>query len=56
MVQESDRRSVGRTKVLKGALLFDPGSASMIEIVTALLAFLSIDVFLAHAFDTYRTG
>jgi hypothetical protein len=34
----------------------DPGSAPMIEIVTALLAFLSISVFLAHAFDAYRTG
>jgi hypothetical protein len=34
----------------------DPGSAPMIEIVTALLAFLSIGVFLAHAFDAYRTG
>jgi hypothetical protein len=27
----------------------------MIEIVTALLAFLSISVFLVHAFDAYRT-
>jgi hypothetical protein len=28
--------------------------AAMTEIVTALLAFLSIGVFLAHAFDAYR--
>jgi hypothetical protein len=34
----------------------DPGSTPMIEIVTALLALLSISVFLAHAFDAYRTG
>jgi hypothetical protein len=34
----------------------NPGSAPMIEIVTALLAFLSIGVFVAHAFDAYRTG
>jgi hypothetical protein len=34
----------------------DPGGAAMIEVVTALLAFLSISVFLAHAFDAYRTG
>jgi len=27
----------------------------MIEIVTALAAFLSISIFLAHAFDAYRT-
>jgi len=26
----------------------------MIEIVTALLAFISIGIFLAHAFDAYR--
>jgi hypothetical protein len=32
----------------------DPRGAPMIEIVTALLAFLSISVFLAHAFDAYR--
>jgi hypothetical protein len=29
---------------------------AMTEIVVALLAFLSISVFLAHAFDAYRTG
>jgi hypothetical protein len=34
----------------------DPGSAPMIEIVTALLACLSISVFLAHAFDAVRRG
>jgi len=28
----------------------------MIEIVTAVLAFLSLSVFLAHAFDAYRMG
>jgi hypothetical protein len=28
----------------------------MTEIVVPLLAFLSISVFLAHAFDAYRTG
>jgi len=28
----------------------------MIDLVTALLAFLSISVILAHAFDAYRTG
>jgi hypothetical protein len=26
----------------------------MIEVVTALLAFISIGIFLAHAFDAYR--
>jgi hypothetical protein len=30
------------------------GGTAMTEIVTALLAFLSIGVFLAHAFDAYR--
>jgi hypothetical protein len=34
----------------------DPGSAPMTEIVTATLVFLGISVFLAHAFDAYRTG
>jgi hypothetical protein len=34
----------------------DRESAAMIEIVAALLAFLSISVFLAHAFDAYRSG
>jgi hypothetical protein len=29
---------------------------AMTEIVIALLAFLSISVFLAHAFDVYRAG
>jgi hypothetical protein len=29
---------------------------AMTEIVVALLAFLSISVFLAHAFDAYRAG
>jgi hypothetical protein len=29
---------------------------AMTEIVVALLVFLSISVFLAHAFDAYRTG
>jgi len=28
----------------------------MTEMVAALLAFLSIGIFLAHAFDAYRTG
>jgi len=28
----------------------------MTEIVAALLVFLSISVFVAHAFDAYRTG
>jgi hypothetical protein len=32
------------------------GGKAMTEIVAALLAFLSISVFLAHAFDAYRTG
>ena len=30
------------------------GRKAMIEIVTALLAFISIGIFLAHAFDAYR--
>jgi hypothetical protein len=34
----------------------DPRNAPMIEIVTAALAFLSISVFLAQAFNAYRTG
>jgi hypothetical protein len=29
---------------------------AMIEIVAALLIFLGVSVFLAHAFDAYRTG
>jgi hypothetical protein len=40
----------------KNTLSPDWWSAPMIEIVTALLTFLSISVFLAHAFDVYRTG
>jgi hypothetical protein len=32
------------------------GGAAMTEIVVSLLAFLSISVFLAHAFDAYRAG
>jgi hypothetical protein len=32
------------------------GGKAMTEIVAALLVFLSISVFLAHAFDAYRTG
>jgi hypothetical protein len=32
------------------------GGKAMTEIVVALLAFLSISVFLAHAFDAYRAG
>jgi hypothetical protein len=32
------------------------GGKAMTEVVTALLVFLSIGVFLAHAFDAYRTG
>jgi hypothetical protein len=28
----------------------------MTEVVIAVLAFLSVGVFLAHAFDAYRTG
>lgn len=30
------------------------GSAAMTEIVAAVLIFLSISIFLAHAFDAYR--
>jgi hypothetical protein len=32
------------------------GGKAMTEIVVPLLAFLRISVFLAHAFDAYRTG
>jgi hypothetical protein len=32
------------------------GGKAMTEIVVALLAFLSISVFLAHAFDAFHTG
>jgi hypothetical protein len=32
------------------------GGKAMTEIVAALFVFLSISVFLAHAFDAYRTG
>ncbi len=32
------------------------GGKAMTEIVVALLVFLSTSVFLAHAFDAYRTG
>jgi hypothetical protein len=28
----------------------------MTEVVTSVLVFLSVGVFLAHAFDAYRTG
>jgi hypothetical protein len=31
------------------------GDKAMIEIVAALLIFLGVSVFLAHAFDAYRT-
>ena len=34
----------------------DPGSAAVIDFVTALLAFLSVGVFVAHALDAYRTS
>lgn len=34
----------------------DPGEAAMTEFIAALLAFLSIGVFVAHALDAYRTG
>ena len=34
---------------------FEPGSKAMTETVTALAMFFSISVFLAHAFDVYRT-
>jgi hypothetical protein len=34
----------------------DAGSAAVIDFVVALLAFLSIGVFLAHALDAYRTS
>jgi hypothetical protein len=34
---------------------FEPGSKTMTETVTALAMFFSISVFLAHAFDVYRT-
>ena len=30
------------------------GRKAMIEVITALLAFISIGIFLAHAFDAYR--
>ena len=33
----------------------DPGEPPMTEVVAALLAFLSIGIFLAHAFDAFRT-
>jgi hypothetical protein len=32
------------------------GTTTMTEIVTALLAFFSFSVFLAHAYDAYRGG
>jgi hypothetical protein len=32
------------------------GGKAMTEIVAALLVFLSVSVFLAHAFDAFRTG
>jgi hypothetical protein len=32
------------------------GGKVMTEVVTAVLVFLSVGVFLAHAFDAYRTG
>ena len=32
------------------------GRKVMTEVVTAVLVFLSVGVFLAHAFDAYRTG
>jgi hypothetical protein len=32
------------------------GGKAMTELVVALLAFLSISVFLAHAFDAFHTG
>jgi hypothetical protein len=32
----------------------DAGRKTLIEVVTALLIFVSIDVFLAHAFDAFR--
>jgi hypothetical protein len=32
------------------------GNAPMTEIVTTLLAVLSVGVFVAHAFDAYRMG
>jgi hypothetical protein len=35
---------------------FEPGSKAMTEIATALAVFFSISIFLAHAFDVYRTG
>ena len=33
---------------------FNTGRKAMTEVVTALLAFISIGIFLAHAFDAYR--
>ena len=33
---------------------FNVGRKAMTEVVTALLAFISIGIFLAHAFDAYR--
>lgn len=33
---------------------FNLGRKAMIEVITALLAFISIGIFLAHAFDAYR--
>jgi hypothetical protein len=35
---------------------FKSGSKAMMEIMTALAVFFSISVFLAHAFDVYRTN
>lgn len=34
----------------------DPGEPPMTEAAAALLAFLSVGIFLAHALDAYRTG
>ena len=33
---------------------FNTGRKAMTEVVTAILAFISIGIFLAHAFDAYR--
>jgi hypothetical protein len=33
---------------------FNIGRKAMTEVVTAILAFISIGIFLAHAFDAYR--
>jgi hypothetical protein len=45
--QSSQELHVGRGKL---------GGKVMTQVVIAVLLFLSVGVFLAHAFDAYRTG